>query len=181
MDAAEGVVTLRGREVYVREGDLILLHDRGIVSWLIGLFNAQWSHVATVVVHEKRLVAFSVYQKPDGLVMELLERYDSDFFSRLAIVRPYVRRSALQTMRLREAVQGIMRAHAANPRDAYDHGVAECAHALFKMRPASEDRYICSELAARLARAAGAWPEHRSVSVKIDDLAWLVGRTEVVF
>ena len=65
--SAEGTFTLRGKTVTVREGDLILLYDHGIVSRIIGLFCASWSHVATVVVHDGQLAAFSVYMPPDGL------------------------------------------------------------------------------------------------------------------
>lgn len=68
MAAAEGTYTLRGKEVTVREGDLILLYDHGIVSRILGPFNAGWSHVVTVVAYENRLMAFSVYMPPDGLV-----------------------------------------------------------------------------------------------------------------
>lgn len=114
-------------------------------------------------------------------MFEPIERYDSDYFSRLAIVRPYTPRTAAQTLQLRRAVADVMRQHADNPRGAYDPGLYECFHALFKMQPYSEKRYICSELAARLAQAVGAWPEHRSVSVKIDDLARIVGRVQIVF
>ena len=181
MSAAEATFTLRGKEVTVREGDLILTHDHNIISRVIGPFNSGWSHVATVVAYQGRLLAFSVYMPPDGLTFEAIERFNSDYYARLAIVRPDPPRTAAQTLKLRQAVADIMRQHAANPRDSYDHGLLECFHALFKMQPYSNDRYICSELAARLAQAAGAWPAHRSVSVKIDDLARIVGRMEIVF
>ena len=114
-------------------------------------------------------------------MFEPIDRYDTAYFSRLAIVHPYERRTAAQTLALRRAVAEIMRQHATNPHAAYDPGLHECFRALFKMKPYSNDRYICSELAARLALAVGAWPEHRSVSVKIDDLARAVGRVEIVF
>lgn len=67
MSAAEGTYTLRGKEVTVREGDLILLYDKGIVSRILGPFNSSWSHVVTVVAYQGRLMGFSVYMPPDGL------------------------------------------------------------------------------------------------------------------
>lgn len=35
-----------------REGDLILLYDHGIVSRIIGPFNANWSHVVSASERE---------------------------------------------------------------------------------------------------------------------------------
>lgn len=116
-----------------------------------------------------------------GLVVEDIERYASDYYTRCAVVRPYPARTAQQTLALRQAVKDVWTLHSKDFRDAYDDGVAECVHALFRMTPATESKYLCSELAARLAREAGAWPEHVSVSVKIDDLARYIGLIETIF
>ena len=179
--AAEGTVLLRGKEVAVCEGDVVLLHDHRLLSRLVGAFDGGWSHCATVVAHQGRLVAFSVYRPPDGLTFEPLERFGAACYARMAIVRPRARRTARQTLQLRRAVQEVMRQHADDPRGAYDKGVAEYVHALLGLQPASADRYICSELVALLARAAGAWPAHRSVSVRVDEVARVVGNVEIVY
>ena len=181
MAVAEGSVVLRGRRVAVREGDLILSDDASLVSRVLSFFNSGWSHVASVIAYEGRLRAFSCVMPPEGLMIEDIERYDSDQYTRLAIVRPYPPRTVAQTMRYRRAVEDVLRAHADRPHEAYDPGLMECFHALFRWQPYTDDKYICTELCARLAKAAGAWPEHWSVSVKIDDLARIVGRVENVY
>jgi len=180
MAAAEGSVVLKGRPVHVREGDLILSHDKSVMAQILGPFNSNWSHVTTIIAHDGRLRSFSVYMR-DGLVIEDLEVYNSDYFTRLAIVRPYPPRTAEQTLRLRLGVAEVLRAHADNPTDAYDPGVMECLHAFFRLKPWSNDRYICSELAARLAQAAGVWPKHLTLSVKVDDVARAVGIVEEIY
>jgi len=180
--AAEELVQLRDDEAtLVREGDLILLAGDDLLGRFLGFFNRGWSHVVTAVAHEDRLVGFSVYMPPDGLVMEPLERFGSSRYTHVAVVRPDPPRTAEQTLRLRRMVASVLRQHNDNPRDAYDPGLAECFHALFRLPPATNDRYICTELAALLAQAAGAWPEGKSCSVTITDLAQSVGKTEAVF
>ena len=182
MTAVEGSVVLRGKHVHLREGDLIVLSDRSIVSHVLRPFNAGWSHVVSVVLHEGRLRSFSVCMH-GGLTIEDIETYNAPHYTRLAVVRPSVARTTEQTVRYRLGVADILRAHVKDAREAYDPGIAEFAHAFFHMRkPATENKYICSEICATLVRASGAWwPERQSVSLRIDELARIVGRPERVF
>lgn len=181
MSAAEGAVVLRGRELRVREGDLITLCDRHWLSRLLSPFQGGWAHVATVVALDNRLCALSVYMAPAGLTVEPIERYASRHYTRLGIVRPSPPRNALQTLRLRHAVRALLRAHAADAHECYESDVREFVATVLGLPAATEAKFTCSELAARLARAAGAWPEGQTVSVRVDELARIVGRMERVF
>ena len=178
--AEEGTVRIRGRDVPVREGDLLLVRSNTVWSNLVAPFCDGWGHVVTVALHEGRLMAFSVYIQPCGLVMAPIERFGSPSVSRLAICRPRVPRTRAQTIALRLAVADVIRMHTADARWCYDTPV-EFAHSLFRMQPSSSTRYHCAELAARLVRASGAWPTGRTVSLPIHEVAREVGEVERIF
>ena len=173
-------VTMRGRAVQIKEGDLLLMRSNTLWANLIATFNAGYSHVATAIAHEGRLVAFSVYRAPDGLVLEPVERFVSPQFTNVSVCRPRVARTVEQSIALRLAVAEIRREHKGDARRCYD-GPNEFAHSLLHMQAATPGRYHCAELAARLVRAVGAWPEGKTVSVQIQTLAGRVGESERLF
>ena len=174
-------VVWRGKPTRVHEGDLLLVHSPGLLNRALGLVGGGYSHVATVVRLQGRLQALSVYVPPDGVMAEPLERFGCAAYSRLAVVRPHIPRREVQHVALRFAAADALQIDAATPGGAYEKGPLEFVATAFGWQALTKKAWTCSELAARLARAADAWPRGHTVSVRVDEVADLVGTIEVVF
>jgi hypothetical protein len=61
----------------VREGDIFVLQPDTVWSRTVSLFCGGWGHIVTIVLHQGRLMALSVYPPPCGLVIEPRERPDN--------------------------------------------------------------------------------------------------------
>lgn len=173
---------IRGKPVLLREGELLLLHsDRSLWNRAFALVGGGYSHVGTLVQRDGELKLCSVYVPPDGLCFEPPSRFADAAFSRLAVVRLHAPRSRVQVHALRVACEDYHRLDVACGHTSYERGPAEFLATLFHLPAATNAQWHCAELVARLARSVGAWPADRSVSVRVDEAARLLGRVEVIF
>jgi hypothetical protein len=180
MAAVQQTVRIRGRALSVREGDIFVLQPDTVWSRMVSLVCGGWGHIVTIVLHQGRLMALSVYPPPCGLVIEPLQRFNSPSVTRLGLVRPRVPRTHTQTALLRVAVARLLQLHARDRRWAYD-GPSEFLRSALHLQAATESRYHCAELAARLARAADAWPPGVTVSLPVHEVARRVGDVRRLF
>ena len=176
--AAEARVCLGGKDVIVREGDLFVVQSPGVLNFVLGLVGGGFSHIATAVTLQGRIVAVSVYTT--GVFVEPLSHFDKPAYTKLAIVRPHVPRTSAQTAMLRLASMRPLQLDAQRKHLTYD-SVAEFARTAFGLPAGTSDRFTCSEMTARLADAAGAWPTGHTFATRVDTAAKLIGTMERVF
>ena len=178
----ETTYLIRGKEVTLREGDLLLIHsDRSLLNRALAFVGGGYSHVGTLVQRGNELKLCSVYVAPDGLVFENPSIFADAVFSKLAVVRPHARRTPIQIHALRLACEDAHRLDAACGHASYERGPLEFLATLLHLPSATNSQWHCSELTARLARAVGAWPEGKTVSVGVGEVASVVGTVERLF
>lgn len=178
----ETTYLFRGKEVTLREGELLLVHsDRSLWNRALALVGGGYSHVGTLVQREGELVLCSVYVPPDGVCFENPSRFADTAFRRLAVVRLHAPRSRVEVHALRVACEDYHRLDVACGHTSYERGPAEFLSTLLHLPAATNAQWHCAELVARIARSVGAWPQGKSVSVRVDEVARVLGRVEVIF
>ena len=186
---SSAVVSLRGRDVLIEEGDLIATRSRSFGSRFIALFNQGAGHVVTAVRVDGALVAVGVCSSPwrdcagrvwpAGITKEPLSLFDDPIYLDAWVVKPRVPRDEAQNTSVRMAVAQLCKRddHSGSIYDSPREFVAS----LMGWRPATRNRYHCAELAAWLASQAGCWPSAQTTSCDIPTLVQTIGVAQKVF
>lgn len=185
MAADAASFTLKGQQLTLREGDLLLSRWHGALSLGIALLDGGASHVSTVLNVGGRLVIVDScgHDWTDGAGCAqkagVAARSVEDVFSDRRVmhlwhVRESRELSTPQLIAMRLVASDAIKA---NNRygSRYERGPFEFVHSLLGWKPATTDLYHCAEFAARLRQAAGLWPKGETTSVPIPQMAAHVG------
>lgn len=159
-------VVLRGREVELREGDLVFSRANLLGSTFLAIVNGGMSHVVTVCKVEGTLRAVGVASIPwtdaqgrtwpAGITVEPLPLFNDPIYRHAWRVQPTVPRTQAQTALLRLGVEAVRQGDK-HDGGKYETGLGEFVHSLFGWQPRTKSQWHCAELACHLAARCGAF------------------------
>lgn len=186
MATATQRVFLRGVPVDVVEGDMLVTKWNSWLSYFLGAFNDDMSHVTNVTVFDGRLVCVSPcpfdFTDQNGHVWRAgidprpIELLADPACLKLWLVRgPEARRPEMNVATRLLCAQQIDE----NKRrgSLYESGVKEFVATLFGWAQATTTKFHCAEFSACLRRASGLWPRNETVSCTVPHLVKTVGGT----
>ena len=179
-------VVFKGVPVEVVEGDLLVTKWDSWLSFLLGWFNDDMSHVTNATVVDGALVCVSPCpfefvdasgkRWPAGIDPRPMELLNDPSCTMLWLVRPPQPRTPEQNVVTRMLCAQQIAENAKNG-SRYESGASEFVASFCGWAQATTTKFHCAEFSACLRRSAGLWPARETVSVTVPHLVSVVGGT----